>query len=611
MPHSDPHHQHLLNLNDAPSLPAHTGPLEVRVEGKTVADGTAMAKALLIHDMGSDLQVDRSTITSEQVQPELELFEKTLQEALNNIENDPCFCDPEKAAERDGHKRMKKTMIMAARRNEKIKELIRSHHNICDAIDTVYSDTIALAKDENPTFVTDLQQVRNELILALQGTKCQVLQLLERTQEKYILCAQRLSSESVYAGLRGGGLCGIVTGDYTPGAHAPIVAGAHSIPVLALDKSDIRQIITEGDSLILDGHTGTLYVNPDNNTADRFGHGIVNLTQPEKVSITSPILTPDGIQLHIYSSISSFEDEAAESVEYGSGGLGLIRSEIAYFHSFSCSAKECEAELTEAYRNLFATYQGLPAQIRTFDFAADKSRSIVREILQKELPPATLGKFSTSELIRDYFIAPQIRAILRASVAHHNPRIYFANIGTSERFRKYSGFIEHQKGILQGLGHNFSDRLEVGAMIESVDGIRNVDRIAKAGAKFICIGSNDLLSSVTGADRQSDTMMPCNPTVLEQLKDLKLEDLKRRHNIDVHVCGNLAKPAYVPLLLALGFDRLAALTKEFGMMQEVASSIPAEDRESLLRDVLNEESGDVVRNILVDFYQKRNIDISW
>jgi phosphoenolpyruvate-protein kinase (PTS system EI component) len=573
---------------------------EIKKDATPLVNGIAIGRAVVVDDLSANIEISTYKIAPSEIENELKLLDEAIKVVLYNIKNDTSRIEA---------LQVQKSNMLKPQRIDGIRKLISEERcNVCHAIELQFD--LERPKFEGTDLYPDFDQISMELLHAVKGSRCEISEKLEKMTDPFILCAQNLSAETVYAALKSGFLRGICIGDAGSSAHFRGVAQDHSIPTVTVNSFDIKQLIKEEVPLILDTQSGLLFMHPRPETYDTYAR-ISSDTSVKLSQIRSPLFTPDSKELHVYATVSDFTKEPNEAVKYGAGGLGLFRLESSYFHKFTRLPFFEEEILTQFYGALFRMFENKPVQLRTFDFTDDKSLLRVKHALRNDLPSSEHTKYSTDELIAKYCLAPQIRAILRASVFHPSPRLYFPNVGTSERFIKRSGFVEQQKGIIEFKGQALNPNIEIGAMIESVEGIYNVHNIINAGAKFICVGSNDLLASVTSGNRLSDHLFPANPVVLKLIMEMNPAELTKKYGIDVSLCGNLAKAAYLPLVMAMGFNKISALTSEYGTVAEVMAASSASEFDSVLLEVLELESDLAVRTVLGAFHHEKAVEVHW
>ena len=138
--------------------------------------------------------------------------------------------------------------------------------------------------------------------------------------------------------------------------HSSIVAAAIGIPVVVGCKS-VAEEVSDGDMLILDGKTGTVVIDPDEETISKMRHNIEILEsfkqQAEEISKQDSV-TIDGVEIHLYGNIE-FAHEIEQVISKGGEGVGLYRTEFQYL---TTSSLPTEDELFEEYASALTKLDG-------------------------------------------------------------------------------------------------------------------------------------------------------------------------------------------------------------------------------------------------------------
>ena len=179
-----------------------------------------------------------------------------------------------------------------------------------------------------------------------------------------------------------------------------------------------------GKTAAVDGYTGTVYVEPDEECLARMNQRMEEdetkkrLMQELKGKET---ITRDGRKIHLYANIGNVDDTMS-ALQNDAEGIGLFRSEFLYLESKDFPTEE---EQFQAYKTVAESMAGKKVVIRTLDIGADKQVDYFN--LEREENPAMGYRAIRICLDRPEIFRTQLRAIFRAS-AFGNISIMFPMI---------------------------------------------------------------------------------------------------------------------------------------------------------------------------------------
>ena len=136
---------------------------------------------------------------------------------------------------------------------------------------------------------------------------------------------------SVTARLEVGRANGFVTERGGKFSHTSILARSLGMPaVVGISEATTR--ITTGDKLIVDGFTGTVYVDPGEPVRreyDRLESDLQAHKETLRHLIDLPAVTLDGVEIALHANVSKVADTEA-ALLYNAAGIGLYRTEFAF-----------------------------------------------------------------------------------------------------------------------------------------------------------------------------------------------------------------------------------------------------------------------------------------
>lgn len=376
---------------------------------------------------------------------------------------------------------------------------------------------------------------------------------LASVPEGTILVAEDLTP-SMTAGINPKNVAGILTEVGGKTSHSAILARALEIPAV-LSIPGITEKISNGDSIILDGSDGQVFVSPDEKLlAEYEGKRAEYLEEKAALAqfIGKDTVTADGVKVELCANIGKPED-ALKVVECDGEGIGLFRTEFLFMDRPQVPTED---EQFEAYKKVAETLKGKPVIIRTLDIGGDKEIPYLG--LEKEENPFLGFRAIRLCLSRDDLYRPQLRALLRAS-AYGDIRIMVPMVTCVDEVRAVKKMIEEIKAELKEEDIPYDENIKVGIMVETPAASLMADVLAKE-ADFFSIGTNDLTGYTMAVDRGNADVeylySAYNPAVLRSIE--RVIKAGRAEGIMVGMCGEAAAdPLLAPLLLSFGLNEFS------------------------------------------------------
>jgi phosphocarrier protein FPr len=447
--------------------------------------------------------------------------------------------------------------------------------------------------------VTELKQVEDPLIAAravdLGDVGSRVLSFLAHRIEEgplmpvgpVILLAEDLTPSDT-AGLDPAFVLGFCTAGGGPTSHSAIIARALGIPaVVGAGPALLNQ--PEGGEAILDGNRGSLYVAPSPATlaaAREARQAMEGMREAEKLRCYEPALMTDGHRIEVVANIGRAE-EAAQAVNAGGEGVGLLRTEFLFLDRTSPPTEE---EQFAAYREMVQALNGLPLIIRTLDIGGDKAAPYLDM-------PAEENPFLGVRGIRLCLVKPelfraQLRAIYRAA-EYGQVKIMFPMVSTLED-------LEAAKTIAAEVRWELGAKaVEIGIMIEVPSAVVMAEELAQE-VDFFSIGTNDLTQYVLAMDRghpilakQADGL---HPAVLRMV-DLTVQAATAAGKW-VGVCGGIAgDPRGAVILAGLGVTELSVSIPSIAAIKAQIRRLSSSKAKALARQAVACRTAAEVRSL--------------
>jgi phosphotransferase system enzyme I (PtsP) len=447
---------------------------------------------------------------------------------------------------------------------------------------------------------TDVKDAAQRLLENLSGVVGQQIEI----PTDAVLVAEDLSPADLSM-LEGDRFKGIVlsTGGVT--SHASILAKSFEIPsVVAVEG--LMESVHQGDSVIVDGNAGVIYVNPKAEVIkeyERLERDYLDLNQELEELKDFPAETLDGHRVSLYANIGLLSDVAFAHL-HGAQGIGLYRTEIPFLSHRDFPSEEEQYAL---YKRVVEGMVGKPVTIRTLDIGADKYPTYMRSVGIEPNPFLGWRSIRISLEVEEIF-KTQLRAILRAGVLGR-VRLLVPMVSSLEEIFKIKELFAEAKNELEHEGTRFDRQMELGIMVEVPSAVQLADRFLRE-VDFLSIGTNDLIQYILAVDRSNRKVAslyePLHPAVLAAL--MSTIKAGKREGKRVGMCGEMAgDPLCALLLLGMGLEEFSMGSLYIPVIKKAVRSITYEGAKSAAQIVLQMDTVGEIKKYL--FEQMRELDM--
>jgi len=437
--------------------------------------------------------------------------------------------------------------------NESVENIVRSQgvnaeYAVATTGDNYAQMFSAMDDDYMRERAADVRDISERLLTILNGED---IGSVDADEPKIIVAEDLAPSETVQ--LDKDKVLSFVTVKGSLNSHTAILARTMAIPAL-VNTSMTLDSVMDGKLGIVDGASGTFYVDPDEKTLEE-----MKKRQEEDLSRKQLLqtlkgkdnVTLDGQKVMLYANIGNIKD-LATVIQNDAGGIGLFRSEFIYLEKEDFPTEE---EQFQIYRQVAQTMAGKRVIIRTLDIGADKQCDYFH--MEHEENPALGCRAIRICLTRPEIFKTQLRALFRASV-FGRIAIMYPMITSVQEVRQIKKIVEEVKQELTSQGVEFGNP-EQGIMIETPAAAIISDNLAKE-VDFFSIGTNDLSQYTMAIDRQNPQLDPFfdphHPAVLRMIS--MVVENAHKAGIWAGICGELgADQSLTKEFLAMGVDELS------------------------------------------------------
>ena len=374
------------------------------------------------------------------------------------------------------------------------------------------------------------------------------------SENKMIVCSDDLvPSETV--SLDKNSLLAFVTANGSANSHTAILARNMNIPAVIGVGIDFLSQVQDGQLMVVDGYTGEVILEPDEKTLTKYKIKQAEDTAKKKLLLElkgKDNVTIDGTKIEIFANIGSTSNIGAVLLNDASG-IGLFRSEFLYLEN---SDYPSEDQQFLNYKKVLESMAGKKVIIRTLDIGADKQVDYFN--LAKEDNPALGYRAIRICLTRPDIFKTQLRALFRASV-YGNLGIMFPMITSVSEIEKIKKICDEVKAELKSNNIRYSDKIEIGIMIETPAAAIISDKLAHL-VDFFSVGTNDLTQYTLACDRQNPILEDFCDTHHEAiLRLIKFAaDNAHKYGKWIGICGELAADtSLTERFLRMGIDELS------------------------------------------------------
>jgi phosphotransferase system enzyme I (PtsI) len=533
------------------------------VKGNGVSIGSCIGNAF-VYQNKVDLNAESKIVFEEAVQKLTSKFQLQIKDFKNNNRNEEAeildayiliLQDPEITGQ------------ITAENQSSVKEI----YNIFESSGNI------LASMEDEYFkqrAEDIISVGKHLVNTMQEKEIKV-----ELNKNSVLVAEDLTPADT-SSMNMANVIGIVLRDGGPTSHAVIVAKNLGIPCVIGVGESIKEINND-DLIALDGSTGKLNINPDEDVIES-----LNETKKREEEIRNSFTLSEYKNQDFEFLINVGSGEEIESFNHPFlNSIGLFRSEFIYLDRSSIPTIEEQRDILEKIQDKFSgaiTY-------RTLDIGGDKQVDYL-SLPVEENPFLGVRGIRLSLQIEELYRS-QIESILTSRDAHR-VKIMFPMISTIEDFIKSKSIIEE---IAEHLGKKMP---EVGIMIETPSSTILVEDFAQH-VDFFSIGTNDLTQYIMAADRGNPNLIEyqdsLHPAILRVLENVF--SVSKEQSIEVSVCGEMASdPISAIALYVLGLRKFSMSSAASPFVFEKLVKLKSMNTEDLKSEILKSKNSQEVRD---------------
>ena len=565
------------------------------INGIGVSEGIVIAKAYCLHEL--DLNVENTKIDN--IEQELTLFDSVIKTTISQLEEIKKQAIGKLSNEElevfDAHINIVQDPELTAQVQNKINDGFNCAFSLKEVTDSFIMIFESMDDDYFKARASDIRDIQKRLIANAKGIK---IPDLSSINEQVIIVSNDLTPSET-SQLNKEYSLGFVTNIGGRTSHAAIMARSMEIPAIVGTQTILNEV-NDDDLLILNANNNTVIINPSTeeiNFAKQAQEEFLSLKAEQKNFLHKKTLTKDNKQFELVANIGSYKDLEGV-INNGAEGVGLYRTEFLYMDSQTLPDEETQFN---AYKVVLEKMKDKPVVVRTLDIGGDKELPYLD--LPSEMNPFLGYRAIRMCLEKEDIFRTQIRALLRASI-FGNLKIMFPMITTIDEFRQAKSLVLEEKENLINEGHQVSEEIEIGIMIEIPAAAISADLFAQE-VDFFSIGTNDLIQYTMACDRMNEKVsylyQPYNPSILRLIKNVI--DAANNNNIWAGMCGEMASdPIAQVVLVGLGLHEFSMSSNAILSSRMFFTKLDTQEIKKDLDYILNLKTAKEIKEFIENKY---------
>lgn len=561
-------------------------------QGVGVASGTAygpmhriegLYKTLRGKELGhqsAELEIERLVKACEQVDSELA-------ELLHTLATDSKMSEAELAIFKAQRQLLGDPMFQTGLRDRLRQNGYAAEAAVQDAVEALCQQFMALGPSFFRERLFDLRDIEEKLLRALLQERGEAVIAAEVVPGS-ILMAHEVGPTHLLA--LSAQIKAVVTEVGGEGGHMAILARSLGIPAIT-GIEDLMELVNPGDSLLVDGRTGFLFVNPVEALVRDYDH-----YRRKQEAIRSHLqdggrdLQGAQVAVHVSANIG-FPGDLRSAVDADLQDIGLFRTEFSFMQRSNWPSVE------DQHQQLMETCKAMPGQVtvRTLDIGSDKQLPYFT-MPREENPMLGLRSIRFS-MENTHSLAEQIRAMLLAWKDGCKVRILLpmvTQVWEVDSVRQMVDSIGAELGLPAG------DRPPLGMMIEVPGVFWQLDDFLPK-VDFLSFGTNDLVQYLLCVDRNSSHVghLYCehHPIVIRFLDSVFRKVSAAGKSITV--CGEMAgNPMGILILLAIGYTHMSVVPQRAYVVRYIAKRISSDTLRHIYQTIMAESNPHMIQSFL-------------
>jgi len=449
----------------------------------------------------------------------------------------------------------------------------------------------------------DIEDIGRKLVNSLISEGTTSSSPLQEIQEPHVLYSPFWSISDMIE-LDPAKVKGVLSASGGASSHIAILAESMGIPAV-LGLGNIEDKLQSGHLVIMDGSSGLLITNPDDQTLEMYDNESQLLQKEEAIyrkHAQRPGAFKDGRRVVVGANLGMIA-HLKSSLAMGAEEVGLYRTEFPFLIRKTLPTEE---EQQVIYKRVIDGLGGKTICIRVLDLGGDKEIPYLN--FPKEANPFLGWRSVRIFREREDLFRIQLRAIHKAA-SKGRAKLLIPMITSFEEVLWVKEVIQDVRRELKK-EKTPCKKLPLGIMIEVPAAVEILDKLIEE-VDFLSIGTNDLTQYLLAVDRNNPKVASLydylHPSVLRAIH--KTAKIGTAHGKEVSVCGEMAGEVLgVIALLSLGVERVSMNAPLISKIKSLISQLSQREIKRLGKRLLNMETAAEVRDCLVQFLRKKKLE---
>lgn len=413
-------------------------------------------------------------------------------------------------------------------------------------------------------------------------------------QEPYVLVTRKLSIADMFT-IDNQQVLGVIAEEGGLNSHAGILARSMGIPTLT-GVSDLRELLRDGDFVILDSSTGVVHVNPGEQLLEKYEIAAGESRAHVEPAELGTVELTDGTELFLFGSCGNFGD-VSHAMTLGLSGIGVYRTELLFLVERKIPDEET---LLNHYREVTKRAEGKRVCFRLFDDEGELRLPGVRT--GNESNPA-LGLKGVRLLLAEHnILREQLRVLMRLEPGGTVDIVvpFVTSLADLQRVRE---LIREERAVLLKEAIPCADAVRLGVLVEVPATAFHLAHVGTE-ADFLIVAIDDLQQYLLAADRDNLDVVQYyrsfHPALFRLLEQIVEEARSIGKGSELYLFGeSAADPLRLPFYVGVGIRKFSVSPVRAAKIAETMSRWSLPETKQLARSVLDAGTALEIQKLLL------------